>query len=343
MPQFTPIIHLTAGMRKKCELADGSVPSCAIPIIKLSWETMRIIFLAALLCNGAGAASGAWLETLTPHFRIEHQRMWLQDGLIMGAEGVHSRLRFDLEAFTPWMATRRINFFLYRDLDSFIHGEFSPPPWSIGLAVYDRNAVVMPGMQTTKETLRVFAHESTHLLFVGYFHERHRDPPSWINEGLATNEEAPSADRPETSQWYQDMVATASKSWYPMARFFGITPTRDLDNDQAAVGLWYIQAYSVTHFLLRAHTRMQFKDFCDDLRDGGSVESALKRVYHFHDVADFERAWRVWLADPVHRRRVAALRADEIVQSDGIIRGARGWSRSFSSFGDFEPLTLPRK
>jgi hypothetical protein len=72
------------------------------------------------------------------------------------------------------------------------------------VAVYDKNAVAIPTMRETSQMLRVLAHENTHLIFVKYFREGHRDPPSWVNEGLAMLEEADSPDKPETSVWYPE-------------------------------------------------------------------------------------------------------------------------------------------
>ena len=246
---------------------------------------------------------------MTPHFHILHQSPWLPPGLAVGMERIHSRLRMDLGAFSPWMSKERISLYVYRDLPSYVQGEFNPPPWSNGVAVYDRKAVAIPAMKETSQMLRILSHETTHLLFVSYFRERKRDPPRWLNEGLAMVEEAESRERPESSLWYENMVEMKPAAWLPMARFFAISPTEDLHDDKAQVAGWYVQAYSVIHFLVRQHTNLQFKSFCAHLRDGKTVPEALWLVFRYRSVGDFERKWRLWLADPVHRRRVGALRA----------------------------------
>ncbi|MBI4059876.1 MAG: hypothetical protein HY403_00445 [Elusimicrobia bacterium] len=308
---------------------------------------MRGALLAVLLAVPARAAREGqgwdWRQTLTPHFAIKHQSPWLPDGFSMGAERVHSRLRRDLGMFSPWMSREKINLFIYGDHESYLAGEFEPPKWSNGLAVYDRRAVVMPAMKDARKMLSVMAHETTHLLFDGYWREARRRPPSWINEGLAMLEEAESADRPEASVWYQQMSAADPKALPDLETFFAVAPDKDLHENRAAAA-WYVQAYSVTHFLLRRHSLLQFKSLCAALREGKPVAQALWLAYRYRRVADLDREWRAWLADPIHRRRVALLAGDA---RKGVEAGAVGKSRfkssSFQTFstGFADPRPAP--
>lgn len=301
---------------------------------------------ALLLASLAGAApqqGWQWRETPTPHFTVYHQTTWLPAGLTIGIERIHSRLRMDLGAFSPWMAREKIGLYVYSDMESYVGGEFQPPPWSNGVAVYGRKAVAIPTMKETASMLRVISHESTHLLFVSYFREKHRDPPSWVNEGLAMVEEASSKDRPETSQWYQNMVEMKPSSWYPIDQFLQINPTKDLHDDRKDVSEWYIQAYSITYFLLRKHSNLQFKSFCSHLRDGETASDALRLVYHYRTVRDFEKRWRAWLDDPSHKSRVAALVSSERVDSDGVIQKAGRASPGFDRFSTGREFKLKKQ
>lgn len=292
--------------------------------------------LAVVLAARASAAPSEqgweWRETATPHFLVRHQDTWLPPGLTTGIERIHFRLGMDLGTFSPWMAKEKINLYIYRDLQSYVAGEFSPPPWSNGVAIYDKKAVAIPSMATTPQMLRVLAHETTHLLFVSYFQEKHRQPPSWVNEGLAMLEEADSPERPQTSQWYQSMVAMDPDKWFPIDDFLEINPTKDLHDNKSQVAEWYVQAYSMTHFLVRRHSRLQFKNFCSLLRDGKTSAEALVLAYHFRSTADFNHQWRLWLNDPTHKRRVDALSDADRVQTDGVIQKARRGASPFHAF-----------
>lgn len=297
---------------------------------------IRLILAALALAAPAWARDGQgwdWRESNTPHFIIKHQASWLPPGFTMGAERIHSRLRMDLGMFSPWMSKEKVNLFIYADQVSFLAGEFAPPKWSNGLAIYERKAVAMPTMKDPRKMLSVMAHETTHLLFDSYWREAHREPPAWINEGLAMLEEAESPDKPETSVWYQQMTLIDPKKFPDLEAFFAVTPTKDLHNDQAAVGEWYVQAYSVTHFLLRKHSKLQFKSLCAALRDGKPVADALWLTYRYRRVSDLDKKWRAWLADPQHKRRVAALAGDARKGMDETVVGKSGLkSSSFKSF-----------
>ena len=302
---------------------------------------------AALLAGRAAAAPAApgaergweWKETLTPHFRVLHQSTWLPPGLTMGVEHIDFRLRMDLGMFSNWSAKDRTSVYLYKDMPSYVKGEFSPPPWSNGVAVFSKNAVAIPAMERTEQMLRVLAHENTHLIFVKYFRESHLDPPSWLNEGLAMLEEADSPEKPQTSVWYQNMVEMSPQSWFPLDQFFALSPTKDLHDDKTLVANFYVQAYSIVQFLVRKHSHLQFKAFCDQLRDGKTAAEALRLAYHFRDVGDFEKRWRSWLAEPSHKRRVDALTAAERASSgDGVVdQAGPGSFHAFSTGWEVKP------
>jgi hypothetical protein len=231
------------------------------------------------------------------------------------------------------MAKEKINLFVYADNESYLNGEFTPPKWSNGLAIYERKAVAIPTMKDPRKMLQVMAHETTHLLFDSYWKESRREPPSWLNEGLAMLQEAQSPDKPETSSWYQQMTYVEVARFPALEIFFETTPTKDLHDNQTAVAEWYVQAYSVTHFLLRKHSRLQFKSLCAQLRDGKPVAEALWLTYRYRKVSDLDKTWRQWLTDPSHKRRVAALAEEERKGVDeGVVGKADLKSSSFKNF-----------
>ena len=117
-----------------------------------------------------------------------------------------------------------------------------------------------------------------------------------------------------------------------MDEFLQINPTKDLHDNKNMVAEWYVQAYSVTHFLVRKHSRLQFKNFCSLLRDGKTSEEALISAYHYRGIHDFERQWRKWLSDPAHKRKVDALSEAERAQGDGVIQKAKRGGSPFHSF-----------
>lgn len=254
--------------------------------------------LAGALSAAEKAAGWAWHTTTSPHFEVSHEMSWMPPGFIVSLEKIHSRLRMDLAAFTPWMAKERVKVFLYKDQASYLRGEFQPPSWSDGLALYSIKAVAVPDRPDRRALMKVLAHEATHLFFRSYFQESKRDPPDWLNEGLAMLEEE---DPREFSERYIQMAYTQPSDLMPIEAFFKVKATEDLHSKKSASN-WYVQAYSVVRFLHRSHSKLQFKAFCSEIRDGKSAEEALWLVYRYRKVGDFQRSWTKWLFDPQRKR-----------------------------------------
>lgn len=270
---------------------------------------MRMVFfaLAILLRPSPARGDWAWHQTISPHFVVSHQSAWTPPGFVLNLERMHNRLRMDLSMFSPWMAKERLKLYLYENQKSYLDGEFKPPAWSNGLSIYSDKAVVVYDQADRKKLHEVISHETTHLLFNGYWGEHNKKSPAWLNEGLAMMEEAENAAVPEKSDWYRAMAYLSADSLLPMGEFFETAPIDDLKDDKDKVNLWYTQAYSVVYFLYRQHTRIQFKNFCVRLRDGRELEETIRVVYHYPRLTAFEKAWKAWALNSVHRHRVEKL------------------------------------
>jgi hypothetical protein len=260
------------------------------------------VWLASAAC---AAGSVRWQETVSPHFVVRHESPWTPPGFVLSLEKIHNRLRMDLSMFSPWMAKERLSLYLYKSRETYLAGEFEPPAWSNGLAFASRKLVVVHGQKEHKKLMEVISHETTHLLFEGYWAEAGKRPPTWLNEGLAMMEESALQSDPARTDWYQSMAYWPRESIIPLREFMDISPTKDLQSgSDKRVAAWYVEAYSLVYYLYRQHSRLQFKNFCAQLRIGRGVEESFWTVYRYRSLNDLERGWRKWLADPVHRRRV---------------------------------------
>jgi hypothetical protein len=266
------------------------------------------MLLAASLGAAQQERDWTWRETTSPHFNVFHEMPWAPPGFVMNLERMHSRLRMDLGMFSPWMAKERLKLYLYKDSRSYLAGEFEPPTWSNGLALYGLKAVAVPDNPDRKALMRVIRHETTHLLFEGFWREAGKEPPSWLNEGLAMMEEDEDPNQPEYSPWFQNMVLAKPSSFMPLNRFFALNPAKDL-HDRSLVGDWYVQAYSIVYFLYRQHQRLQFKSFCSELRDGKSLEQALWLTYRYHGYPALQKAWLRWRGQADLRNKVEQARS----------------------------------
>ncbi|MFH1723147.1 MAG: hypothetical protein ABII00_00855 [Elusimicrobiota bacterium] len=244
-----------------------------------------------------------WNETLSPHFVVLHESAFAPSGVVLDLEKLHNRLRLDLSMFAPWMAKERVKIYLYKTRESYLHGKFQPPSWSTGIAVQEEKLIATFEFPSREEFLDVIGHELTHLLFEGYWAEVKKTPPVWLNEGLSMIEESPDRSRPEKSRWYQAMAFLTDRTVIPLSRYVRMNPGRDLGSNKDAVTLWYVQAYSLVHFLYRRHTRLQFFNFCGLLRDGTRLERALWKVYRYQSLERLEAAWKRWLKLPDVRNK----------------------------------------
>ncbi|MBI5201920.1 MAG: hypothetical protein HY925_10070 [Elusimicrobia bacterium] len=261
------------------------------------------LILAAVLASAARAnvpVEGFWHETLSPHFEIRHEAGFLPPGFVIGLEKIHNRLRMDLSMFSPWMAKERVKLAFYADRKSYLGGEYKPPAWSNGIAFHKEKTVAVYDQPNRKKLLEIISHETTHLFFEGYWWESGKGPPQWLNEGLAMMEETEDPAVPEKSEWFQTMALLDPEKTIPFEKFVEVKPTQDLnrEQDKDAVSLWYVQAFSVVHFLYREHSRQQFRNFCNLLREGKPLEAAVWTAYRYAGVPELDRSWKAWLRKP---------------------------------------------
>lgn len=309
---------------------------------------MRSSILAGLLLALGGPAlareeSFKWHETMSPHFEIKHEKTWLPPGTVMKLERLHGRLRLDLSMFSPWMAKERVKLWLYADRDSYVAGRFEPPGWSNGIAMYEIRTVAVHDQPAPKKLFEVISHETTHLLFESYWGEVGKIPPAWLNEGLSMLEEAESAERPETSDWYQLMIELPNKPVFKLDSLAVTRPTEDLGDDKDKVALFYTQSYSVVHFLFRKHNKLQFKTFVSNLRDGRSLKDALWLSYRYQTVEKFEKAWKDWLKDPSHLKKIERAYSSRPSASLSLQEGEKLGFRRMQGFGSFGTYQKPKK
>src|SRR5437879_1136237 len=168
------------------------------------------------------AHADEWHDTVSPHFAVHQNRSLGPTGLTLNLEKIHNRLRMDLAMFSPWMEKERINFYLYSNAQSYRAGEFHPPAWSNGLALYERRTIVIYDQPDPQKLNEIIAHEMTHLPCESYWADAHRGPPHWLNEGLALMEETARIGQVERSEWFRAMVYLGPKRMIPINRMVAI-------------------------------------------------------------------------------------------------------------------------
>ena len=244
---------------------------------------MLVLLLLAQMAQAQPEA--AWGSDETQHFTIHHENPGSSLGDDNRIERIYEALHPALWPLVPWMTQKKVPIYLYSSRESFLKGRFNPPPWSGGLMSDSQGEKVLAIYEPVNTATT--AHELTHLYFHTFFDEKPSQPPSWLDEGLAVMLQDDALTMPDPREKGPILPAPL-----PMKIFLRSRPSQDTPS--ARVTVWYQQAHSVVRFTRSAHIEGLFTGFCQKLRDGVDVETALRDVYGYSDLDAFEQAWLKW-------------------------------------------------
>jgi len=210
-----------------------------------------------------------------------------------------------------WMWDKRVKIYLYPDHQAFLKAT-GQPQWSQGMADYKNKTII--SYAWSKEFVEaLLPHEIAHLIFrdfVGFKGEI----PLWLDEGVAQWEEE--AKRKQIKAMsrqlfnndsvlsLEDMMKLDIRHITQTDRVY-IRSTLTKSGERGVLFLsgdnlintYYIQAVSLVGFLIEKYGSYAFASFCRELRDGKSLEDALKFAYpdHIRNLTEFENKWREYL------------------------------------------------
>ncbi|OGX06776.1 MAG: hypothetical protein A3G87_04325 [Omnitrophica bacterium RIFCSPLOWO2_12_FULL_50_11] len=235
----------------------------------------------------------AWEEMKGDHFILYYQGTdrSFADRVLEKAEsyydGIARALGYSRRS-EFWLWDHRCKIYLYETKDAF-HSETRQAAWSSGFAIPSKREIV--SYQSSEKFLDcVLPHEMAHLIFRDFTGARNGMIPLWLDEGLAlAQEEARQERENEFDQWVQKMMS--EKKWIPIKVLSQIRSLKGFAAGEAV--LFYAEAQSVVRFLLSSGETFQFAGFCRDLRDGTSLEAALRKNYPkvFPTLEVFDQKW----------------------------------------------------
>ena len=212
-----------------------------------------------------------------------------------------------------WLWEKRVKIYIYPDHDSFIKAT-GQPPWSQGMADYKNKQIV--SYAWSKGFLEsLLPHEIAHLIFrdfVGFKGEI----PLWLDEGVAQWAEETKRQEmkfkvrqlleKDSLISLEDMMKLDIRYVTEKDRVY-IRSTRTMEGDKGVVFLsgnnlittYYLQSVSLVGFLIEKYGSERFADFCRELRDGKTLEEALKFAYpvYMRNLKDLEDKWREYLQE----------------------------------------------
>jgi len=248
---------------------------------------------------GFGPASFAadWKELRGEHFMVFYAQEEAQARQVLdSAEVFYRRIASQLgyprySEFWTW--DKRVKIYIYPDHDSFLKAT-GQPKWSQGIADYNAKQIISFAWSSGfVESL--LPHEIAHLIFrdfVGFKGE----VPLWLDEGVAQ----------WTEEWKRQQVNGIAGGLLKKGALIPLKKLMTLDirgikegkDSGALINTYYIQSVSLVTFLIQRFGLNSFTDFCRQLREGKTLEEALRSAYpaHIQSIDELEKKWKEYLA-----------------------------------------------
>jgi hypothetical protein len=212
-----------------------------------------------------------------------------------------------------WLWENRVKIYIYPDKNSFLKAT-NQPDWSEGMADYINKQIISYAWNIGfLESL--LPHEMAHLIFrdfVGFKGEI----PLWLDEGVAQWAEKEKRNHINAlmkKSFHEnnllsldDMMKVDIKNVDTEEKVY-IRSIRTKENQQGVlflsgnnlINIYYLQSVSLVTFLIDKYGAGNFAEFCRELRNGKSLEEALKSSYpsSIRSLEELEDRWRKYLSE----------------------------------------------
>jgi len=244
-------------------------------------------------CVSRGAGTSEWEVVKSEHFLVHHRaERAFAEQLAGAAEGYYRSISTDM-GYTRhggfWTWDKRVRITVHASAEEFARAT-GAPKWVAGRVKYaSREIETFSG--GTNFVTTVLPHELAHLIFrefVGF----QGDIPLWIDEGVAQWQE------PAYRHRVQDLAKKLMQQnrLLPLDELIGMDK-RKLEGRRQA-GDFYVESASLVGFLVERRGNERFTVLCRHLRDGRTVNEALRFTYGdgMRTIEELEEAWRKYLA-----------------------------------------------
>jgi hypothetical protein len=235
-----------------------------------------------------------WEEIKSEHFIVYFQgETDFAKDVLRKAETYYKRIASELgyqrySGFWTW--DNRVKIYIYPDKESFLK-KSGQPSWSEGQAKYFEKEILSYAWSDGFLNM-LLPHEMAHLIFrdyVGFTGEI----PLWLDEGVAQWME------PHKRKIVREVTLRLAKS----GRLLPVKRVMTMDirgsGDPELVQTFYVQAASLVGFLMMEYNASRFSEFCRQLRDGKSVQDALRFAYPMaiRNIDDLEEKWKKFIME----------------------------------------------
>ncbi|HRZ40017.1 MAG TPA: hypothetical protein P5246_03310 [Candidatus Omnitrophota bacterium] len=187
-----------------------------------------------------------------------------------------------------WTWDDRAKIFVFADREEFSRVT-GAPSWATGYSDRDsflfKSRAVVTYRQEDAFYDSILPHEVAHLIVHDFIKREYL--PIWLDEAVAQMYERRKHDAAD-----RYCRALAQRGQTIRLDFLNRWDIRS-ETDAKKVELYYLQSLSVLRFLYREHGAYAFQRFFRELRDGKSVEEALRSAYpgKINSLDDLERHW----------------------------------------------------
>lgn len=251
---------------------------------------MRIGVFATLafLLTAASVSAALWEELKGDHFIVYHQRAEAFARPVRDkAETYYKRIADELgyaRYSNFWQWDNRVKIYLYPTQEDYQKAT-GEPGWSTGMAHYNKKEI-HTFISSDGFLDGLLPHEITHLIFRDFVGFKGQIP-LWMDEGVAQWQEP---EKRALSRKVSFYLLTQGRHW-PLQDLM----SADLSKlSQEEIHFFYMQSVTVVDLLVRVYGAGAFTVFCRELRDGKTLEEALRAAYpgKIASLSELEAKWR---------------------------------------------------
>lgn len=247
-----------------------------------------VVFLILLLSLRNLFAEDEWKLVKGTHFIIQYQNdKRFAEKVLHQAEKNYKRIVLNLgyakkENF--WLWEDRAVISLYKTREEFANA-VGAPGWAAGKADYKKRTIA--GIEGSEIFIgSVLPHEMGHLVFrdfIGFGD----NAPLWLDEGVAQWQDEASRERARKTA----VMLYEMNRLMPLA-VLTASDIRTVGEAERAVE-FYSQSVSLVGFMVEKYGTERFTRFCRKLRDGNSMNDALRFTYDegLRSIEELERQW----------------------------------------------------
>ncbi len=187
-----------------------------------------------------------------------------------------------------WLWENRAKVFIAKDKQSYIDN-FPCSSWSAACVnYYNKTIYTYPDQE---RFISNFIHELTHIIFREYI--KGGNYPLWLDEGIATYIQDKYSGNPYRKGFGYLKQKIKNNTYIKFDELNRITLRALGSKSEEYVQLFYLESFSIIHFIKTRYGQSNFQRFLYYLKKGYNLTDAFRRVAHnLRTVADLEEKWK---------------------------------------------------